>query len=408
MNSTSNNAPWVVVAAGFHSLGGMDKANLALAQYLLDQDVPVHVVAHKVDAELERHPLARIHMVHPPAGMLSLGEPLLDWQGRRVARSVLSRWPNAQVVVNGGNCIWPGINWVHYVHHAWHPAVSGGSAAHRIKDELFNVWARKRERAAFKKARLVITNARATTRDVVEKVQIDERKVHTIYLGSDPEWGLVTPEERRAGRRALQVTDSRPLAVFVGALGFDHRKGFDVLFDAWQRLCARPDWDADLLVAGTGRALAMWQAKVSEAGLANRIRLLGFSNQVKHLLAAADLLVSPVRYEPYGLNVQEAICRGIPAVVSSSAGVAERYSGELAPLLLPDPEDVTDLVERLLGWRAGVDYWKTKFQLLGEELRRNTWPKMAEQIVALAGRVAGYGEPNRLELVGPETGGHLL
>ena len=31
------NAPWVIVAAGLHQKGGMDKANLALADYLLER-----------------------------------------------------------------------------------------------------------------------------------------------------------------------------------------------------------------------------------------------------------------------------------------------------------------------------------------------------------------------------------
>jgi len=385
-NLPSGNPPWVIVAGGFHSLGGMDKANLALAQYLLDQGVAVHLVTHKADPELGKISLAKIHLVPRPAGIFTLGQVLLDWKGRMVAQSVLSRWPDARIVVNGGSCIWPGINWVHYVHHAWHPAANG-SLAHRVKDSLLNRWERRSERSALRKASLVITNSRRTSRDVIEKVHVDEQKVHTIYLGSDPQWGLITAEERRAGRMELRIPETRPLVVFVGALGFDHRKGLDVLFEAWRKLCATADWDADLLVAGSGRALSMWRAKVSQAGLAERIRLLGFSDQVKHLLAASDLLVSPVRYEPYGLNVQEAICRGVPALVSACAGVAERYPADLFPLLLPDPHDAADLAGRLLSWRASMDEWKERFRPLGEELRRNTWPKMAEEMVALVERV---------------------
>ena len=37
------------------------------------------------------------------------------------------------------------------------------------------------------------------------------------------------------------------------------------------------------------------------------------------------VLVSAPRHEAYGLNVQEAHCRGLPDLVSASAGVAERY-----------------------------------------------------------------------------------
>jgi glycosyltransferase involved in cell wall biosynthesis len=361
----------------------MDKANRALACYLLEREIPIHVVGHSVDAELAKHPLATVHLAPRPGGIYSLGEPMLDLWGRSVARRVARRWPRAQVIVNGGNCIWPGINWAHYVHHAWRPQTNSAPPWYRIKSAATDMRARRRERAAFQKARLVITNSSYTRRHVVEYFQIDERRVQTIYLGSDPEWGPVNPEQRAACRRALQVSDSRLLAVFVGALALDHRKGFDVLFHAWRRLCANPNWDVTLLVAGTGSALPMWEAAVSQAGLAERVRLLGFSDRVKQILGAADLLISPVRYEAFGLNVQEAICRGVPAIVSAAAGVAELYSSELQPMLLPDPGDISDLVARLVAWRSNVERWKALFHPMGERLRSHTWHEMAEQFVSL-------------------------
>ena len=117
------------------------------------------------------------------------------------------------------------------------------------------------------------------------------------------------------------------MAVFIGSIGHDRRKGCDVLLEAWRRLCSDPQWDVDLVVAGSGSALGMYREQVSQWKLQDRIRMLGFCDRVRDLLAAADLLVSPVRYEAYGLNVQEAICRGVPAIVSSAAGVAEPIRG---------------------------------------------------------------------------------
>ena len=112
--------------------------------------------------------------------------------------------------------------------------------------------------------------------------------------------------------------------------------------------------------------------------------MFGFTDRVRDLLAAADLLVSPVRYEAYGLNVQEAICRGVPAMVSSAAGVAERYGPEYTPLLLPNPEDIDDLVARLRQWRSNMPEWEARFQVFGEKLRSYGWPEMAARIVAMA------------------------
>jgi glycosyltransferase involved in cell wall biosynthesis len=383
MTSHEAPSPWVLVAAGFHNKGGMDKSNLALAEYLLEQGIPVHVVAHGVEPHLAQHPLAKVYLIPRPAGSFLLGEFPLAFQGRRIARRVVKRWPRAQVVVNGGNCIWPGINWAHYVHHAWPAPQNRAPWLYRIKTALADRWARRTERAAFQQARLVISNSERTSREIVEHFRVDPQRVHTVYLGADPKWGPVTAEERARSRQALQVAESRLVAAFVGGLGFDHRKGFDVLFQAWERLCARPDWDADLLVAGGGPALPMWRTAILNSRLSERIRLLGFSDQVKSVLAASDLLVSPVRYEAYGLNVQEAICRGIPAMVSASAGVAERYESEFMPMLIPDPENVNDLVERLLSWRSKKEEWKARFQPFSNRLRSRSWRDTAVDIVTI-------------------------
>ena len=141
------------------------------------------------------------------------------------------------------------------------------------------------------------------------------------------------------------------MALFVGALG-DQRKGFDTLFHAWVRLCAQKAWDVDLCVAGTGAQRESWEREARLRGLGERVRFLGFRKDMPRLLSAADLLVAPTRYEPYGLGVHEALCVGIPALVSRSAGVAERYPAELQGLLLDSPDDSGELMRRLEDWRS--------------------------------------------------------
>lgn len=379
--SKPNKGSWVIIAAGFHQKGGMDKANHALADYLLEREIPVHLVTHSADPALANHPLATVHLVARPANSFYLGEFALAARGRKIARRVLRQDPSAQIVSNGGNCVWPGINWAHYVHRAW-TGPKRGPLAYRLKDALASNRARRTEKAAFQRARLIISNSNRTTSELVKYFGVNPDRVHTVYLGSEG-WGPVSADERAAARKVLQVNETRSLAVFVGALGYDDRKGFDVLFQAWERLCARPDWDVDLMVAGSGPAAPVWQAKIKEANLEGRIRLLGFTEEVKKILASADLLVSPVRYESYGLNVQEAICRGVPAIVTASAGVAEQYSPEFAPLLLPDPENVGDLVERLLAWRSRQEQWRARFQPFGARLRSRSWRDTAADFVSI-------------------------
>jgi glycosyltransferase involved in cell wall biosynthesis len=389
MSNRARGVHWVLVSGGFHGRGGMDKANAALAAHLLDRGHPVHLVAHDVDPALSDRSGVTVHRVARPAGSFLAGELLLGRKGREVARRVAAEHPGARVVVNGGCCRWPDVNWVHSLHVAWPCRDEGAPVWFKGKNRLTKALARWRERSSLAAARVVIANSEKTRRDLIRHLGLPASRVYTVHLGSDPCQGPVIPAERAAARQWLGVAADRPIVAFVGALSHDNNKGLDTLFAAWRRLRARPEWDAELIVAGGGNALASWRAKVAGENLGGRVRMLGFTDRVNDLLAAADLLVSPVRYEAYGLNVHEAICRGVPALVSACAGVAELYPAELGELLLPDAEDADDLAMRLLGWRGRLEEWKTRFSSLGDALRARTWERMAEQIVAVAEEGAG-------------------
>jgi glycosyltransferase involved in cell wall biosynthesis len=228
---------------------------------------------------------------------------------------------------------------------------------------------------------VVIANSRLTARHAVDLLGADPACVHTVYYGADPErFRPPSPEGRTEARRALRVGDGPALA-FVGALG-DRRKGFDTLFHAFAFLCAgEPGWDATLLVAGVGGELDEWKRRAEAARLGRRIRFLGFRDDVREVLFAADAVVAPTRYEAYGLAVQEAICCGLPAIVSRGAGAAERIPAPLDALLLDDPDDGGELAERLLAWRAGLDAHRAAALELSAALRGWTWDHMAARLV---------------------------
>ncbi|MFL6285995.1 MAG: glycosyltransferase family 4 protein [Pyrinomonadaceae bacterium] len=378
----SGGDPWLIVAGGFHSRGGMDKANAALATYLLERGHTVHLVAHEIDSTLSGHPLARAHVVARPGNSVLLGEQRLSLAASRMMRALRAHNPRARVVANGGNFVSPDINWVHAVHGAWPPSDTGAPLWFRVKNRLGHALVCRRERGAIRRARLVVANSERTRRDLVELVGVAPERVRTVYLGGGD--ALASPRERAEARRWLGVEEARPVVLFAGALGHDHNKGFDTLWRAWRELSSSREWGALLIVAGGGRGLGLWRGRVAGAGLQDGVRFLDFSERLPEVLAASDLLVSPVRYEAYGLNVHEAVCRGVPALVSRCAGVAERYPEALSEMLLPDPEDAADLAARLLRWRRSMHVWKEEFQAFAAHLGRRSWSDVAADIVALA------------------------
>lgn len=373
---------WVLVAGGFHNNGGMDRLNLALARHLLQRGAAVHLVCHRADPKLQEMG-AQLHLVSRPANSFMLGGFLLARRGREVAKEITARFPKTTVIVNGGNCIWPDINWVHCVHRAWTVRGAPSPLWFKLKNQCAGRLACRAERDSTRAARLLIANSGRTRKDLINLLGLKPERIHVVYPGTGSDFSAPVATRRPRAYTRWVRDYSPPLVTFVGALGYDCNKGMDVLFNAWRRLCARPDWDADLLVAGGGLALPAWRRQIAQAGLDDRIRLAGFVDRIPEVLAAADLLVSPVRYEAYGLNVHEAICCGVPAMVTKSAGVAERYPAELRPLLIEDPEDVDALVAKLLRWRMAIDYWREKIAPFSQELRSYTLDDMAKRMVAV-------------------------
>lgn len=372
----ANPESWLIVAGDFATTGGMDRANLALASRLARRGAPTYAVGHRLESEQDQ---ASIHWIRArrPWGRHLLGAPILDWTGRRWAQRL---GPNVHVVVNGGNCLAPNaVNWVHYVHAAYQPPIAS------LRRRIWNRRQLRAERIALtQRARRIVVNSQRTRQDLLDHYEVDPSRIAVCYYGIDAErFRPLDPEERQRSRVALGIDPATPTAAFVGALG-DDRKGFATLAEAWA-IADRESkglWDARLLVIGTGSTLPTWRARGETEPWGRSVRFLGFRTDVPQLVGACDLLVSPTRYEAYGLNVHEAISQGVPALVSASAGVAERFPSALAQdWLLPDPRDAQDLARKLMRWREGLAAAKRGFEGLAQTLRSRSWDDCADDFV---------------------------
>ena len=368
---------YLLITGDFVKTGGMDRANFALADYLARQGQQVHLVAHRVANELLAYPNVKFHRIPKIANSYLLSSPLLNRVGRILAQRLTSA--GGRVLVNGGNCQWGDINWVHYVHATYRPNNPTG-LLRQLKSSVSYQLFLKTERQALQSARVIIVNSDRTKKDLVQRLGIAEQRLHKVYYGIDPKvFFPATQQKRLALRQQLGWSTDKTIVAFIGALG-DRRKGFDTLFAAWQELCASPNWDADLVIIGVGAELELWQRRAAVAGINSRIHFLGFRTDVPDLLQAADCLVAPTRYEAYGLGVHEALCCSLPSIVSAKAGVAERYPSELQDLLIPNPENAVDLATRLQKWWCNKDHYSKLVSSLSQELRAYTWDDMAKNI----------------------------
>jgi glycosyltransferase involved in cell wall biosynthesis len=143
-------------------------------------------------------------------------------------------------------------------------------------------------------------------------------------------------------RSALATPPEVPLALALGRLHVN--KGFDVLLAALARAPRLHLW-----LAGEGDLRATLELQAEALGIAERVRFLGWRDDIPALLAAADFLVCPSRHEPLGNVVIEAWAAGLPVIATASEGpralIADGESGLLVPV--DDAKALADAMLRL-------------------------------------------------------------
>ncbi len=186
------------------------------------------------------------------------------------------------------------------------------------------------------------------------------RKSIGIGNGRDPARFHPDPAARRRIRTELGVPEARVVVIVVSRLV--RHKGHPELLAAMQQV------DAELWVVGNrldsdhGADLEPYFAA---SGLGNRLRRLGYREDVPALLASADIFVLPSHFEGLPMSVIEAMLTGLPVVASDISGPREQVQDTRTGLLVP-PRDVPALAAalRLL---AGNQALRTRLGRAGRE-----------------------------------------
>jgi glycosyltransferase involved in cell wall biosynthesis len=117
----------------------------------------------------------------------------------------------------------------------------------------------------------------------------------------------------------IPIRDGGPFRfMFVGQ--FIKRKRLDLLIRNLKNFLAR---EFELLVIGSGPKERRWCA-LAESCLPNRVRWLGrrFQDEMHALMAQADCLVLPSRFDGWGAVISEALMVGTPVICSDACGAA--------------------------------------------------------------------------------------
>jgi UDP-glucose:(heptosyl)LPS alpha-1,3-glucosyltransferase len=154
---------------------------------------------------------------------------------------------------------------------------------------------------------------------------------------------LRTPKHRESNRRALGLPVGQSIWLWVGIK--PETKGLDRVIAALQHM---PEMFLAILgvEADSEEARGLWP-RIQRARVSERVRFLGYREDVPEVMAAADILVHPTRLDVTGQVVLEAVINGLPVVTSELCGFASFVREAEAGIVYSEPYKQCEFEEAL-------------------------------------------------------------
>jgi len=168
------------------------------------------------------------------------------------------------------------------------------------------------------------------THDLMLTLNIPPDHVTLIPYVVDNDWWIQKSAQvdRTAVRSGWGAAPNTLVILFCAKLQ-PWKRPLDLL-----RAFAKANLSSGVLVfAGEGALRPQLESEAANLGVASRVRFLGFVNQsqLPAVYTAADLLVLPSEFEPFGLVVNEAMCCACPVIASDRAGASRDLVAPVCP-----------------------------------------------------------------------------
>ncbi|MBE0517274.1 MAG: glycosyltransferase family 4 protein [Methanophagales archaeon] len=189
------------------------------------------------------------------------------------------------------------------------------------------------------------------------------------------------------------------MIVFIGRLVY--QKGINVLIGAMPRIlgsCSRAHGDVKLLIVGEGPMRPQLERDAVYLGVSNHVVFTGYLDDytVRSLLKAADVVVLPSLYEPFGIVALEAMAARTPVVASDVGGLSELLGNGEGIKVPPDnSESLADIIINILcvdDERRRIEREKMVARGFQKALSLN-WDTIAEATIEVYARVLAKTRP---------------
>lgn len=318
-------------------VGGLARHVHALARHLVDDGHEVVVLCrHVAGTDAETHPKTdrvvegvRIVRVAEDPMHVTFERDLVAWtlaMGHAMIRAggeLLRTWQPHVVHAHDWLVTHPAVALAEAARvplvgtiHATEAGRHSGWLSHPLNQQVHSVewWLANRADA-------LIACSQAMRREVAHLFEVSAEHITVIHNGIEERGWQVAEAEVHRARRA-HGPDDAPLLLYFGRLEWE--KGVQDLLDALPAIRGRHP-GTRLVVAGDGRHRDELEEQARRLELVRAVDFVGHlpDRDLRAVLAAADAVVLPSRYEPFGIVALEAAAARAPLVASTAGGLGE-------------------------------------------------------------------------------------
>lgn len=230
-------------------------------------------------------------------------------------------------------------------------AFNHGYTTTDLKMRIYNQF----DRWSLRMPGLIVTVSEAFRQDLISS-GIPGENIRVVHNAIDSEFVSAIAQVHKARFRAsLGIAQDERIILCAGRLS--QEKAVPDLIHAAASL---KDLPVHVVVVGDGPERANIKEAAAQAGIANRVRLMGHVKDVTPYFAVADVLAIPSITEGSPNALLEAMMAGVPVVATSAGGIPEMVTDEVSALLVKprDLEAMSQALRRVLTDQARAEKLK--------------------------------------------------
>ena len=191
----------------------------------------------------------------------------------------------------------------------------------------------------------VIAPSHFVARQFHEFHGLPRSQVTVVYNGIIPTIALSTHDaDARTAFRLEHGLSNGDAALLFLARNYE-LKGLEPLLEAFAQTASKHA-NGRLIVCGSRRDDS-FRNKTKQLGIADRVRFLGFVEDVNRVFLGSDAFVLPTFYDPCSLVVPEAMHYGLPVVTTEQNGASELLQTGVDGFVVSSPWKLEELAEVL-------------------------------------------------------------